>query len=91
VLTGVPLLIFFAFRTGLHKYHVVLHPPIFLKANSRIDREKNIKLSAGKYAHILEAAVFQYPVEWYHFEPFLGPVVKPKLKEHNGRLKKDSH
>jgi lauroyl/myristoyl acyltransferase len=81
VLTGVPLMIFFAFRTGLHKYHVVLHPPIILKANSRIDRKKNIKLSAGIYARILEAAVFQYPTEWYHFEPFLGSAIKGRGKK----------
>jgi lauroyl/myristoyl acyltransferase len=77
-LTGVPLLVFFAFRTGLHKYHVVLHPPIFLKAASRIDRENIISKSAEEYARILEAAVFRYPIEWYHFEPFLGPSFKSK-------------
>lgn len=82
VLTGVPLFVFFAFRTGLHKYHVVLKPPILLKANSRRDRKKTINMSAQKYARILEAAVFKYPVEWYHFEPFLGPVIRPKSKEY---------
>jgi len=74
-LTGVPLLVFFSFRIKLHKYHVVLNPPIFLKADSRRDRKKIIHMSAGKYARMLEAAVFRYPVEWYHFEPFLGPAI----------------
>jgi lauroyl/myristoyl acyltransferase len=75
MLTGAPLLVFFSFRIGLHKYHVVLNPPIFLKADSRRDRKKIIHMSAGKYARMLEAAVFRYPVEWYHFEPFLGPAI----------------
>ena len=76
VRTGVPLLVFFSFRTGLHKYHVVLNPPIFLKANSRNEHQKTIHMSAAKYARMLEAAALKYPVEWYHFEPFLGPAIR---------------
>jgi len=84
VLTGVPLFVFFSFRIALHKYHVVLNPPILLKANSRIEREKMIRISAEKYTQILEATVFKYPIEWYHFEPFLGPAIHSKSKGYGG-------
>jgi len=83
--TGVPLLIFFSFRTGLHKYHVVLNPPIFLKADSRNERQKTIQRSAATYARMLEAAAFQYPVEWYHFESFLGPAIHSATTENGNR------
>ena len=76
LLTGVPLLVFFSFRTGLHNYHVILNPPIYLKADSRIDRKKIINMSARKYGSMLEAAVFRHPFDWYHFEPFLGPDIR---------------
>lgn len=73
LLTGVPLFVFFSFRTGLYKYDVVLNPPIYLKATSRGDRGKMIAMSAEKYTSMLEAAAFRHPADWYHFEPFLGP------------------
>lgn len=76
MLTGVPLFVFFSFRTGRRKYHVVLNPPFFLKPDSRNDRKKSIRRSAEKYARMLEAAVSRYPAQWYHFEPFLGPMIR---------------
>jgi lauroyl/myristoyl acyltransferase len=76
MLTGAPLLVFFSFRTGLHKYHVVLNPPIYLnKTCSRHDRKQIIDFSAGEYARMMETAVSRYPLEWYHFERFLGPAI----------------
>jgi lauroyl/myristoyl acyltransferase len=80
MLTGVPLLVFFSFRTGRNKYHVMLNPPIFLKPNSRGDRKKIIHQSAEKYTRMLEAAVSRYPAEWFHFEPFLGTPVRPDAR-----------
>jgi len=76
LLSGAPLLIFFAFRTGDRKYHFTLSEPIYVQAPARADRTAAIRRSAQKYADILEETVRRNPLQWYHFRPFLGPKSK---------------
>jgi predicted LPLAT superfamily acyltransferase len=71
LLSGAPLFIFFAFRTGKKQYHFTVSEPIYIKAPSRELRDEAIRQSAQKYADLLEQAIRQHPFEWYHFEPFL--------------------
>ncbi len=73
LLSGVPIYIFFAFRTGRGKYHMSLSGPIRVAAASRADRPRAIRDSAQRYADILAAKAREYPRQWYHFEEFLGP------------------
>ncbi|MFP4039031.1 MAG: lauroyl acyltransferase [Desulfosudaceae bacterium] len=70
--TGVPIYVFFAFRTGPRNYHFTIHPPIFLRRGSRQSRRQQTRSAVRQYARLLEQAVRQYPFQWYHFEPFLG-------------------
>jgi predicted LPLAT superfamily acyltransferase len=82
LLSGAPLFIFFAFRTGKNKYRFTLSEPIYLTAASREKRAAAIERSAQKYADILEAALRNHPLQWYHFRPLMKPGT-PKQAEDN--------
>lgn len=71
LLSGTPLIVFFAFRTGSRRYRFTAAPPIFVEAPTRKDRPEAIRAAAQAYADHLDAALGQYPLQWYHFEPFL--------------------
>ena len=72
LLSGTPLYLFFAFRTGKQKYHFQILPPQYVHAKDRNGRQEAIRRAAQLYADRLEEMVRQYPFEWYHFEPFIG-------------------
>ncbi len=71
LLSGSPLLIFFAHRTGPQTYHFKIMPPEYVRARGRKDRQEAIRKAAQAYAEHLEDAVRRHPFEWYHFEPFI--------------------
>ena len=73
LLSGVPIFIFFSFRTGRRNYHFKINEPRYVRASSRSQRGEATSRSAQEYAGLLESALYQSPLEWYHFEPFLGP------------------
>jgi predicted LPLAT superfamily acyltransferase len=73
LLSGAPLFIFFAFRIAKNKYHFTMSQPVYLAAASRSERAGAIRRSAQQYADILEAILRSYPLQWYHFRPFLKP------------------
>ncbi len=72
LLSGAPLFIFFSFRRGTKNYHFRISEPIYVKAASRADRQEAIERSAQKYADNIQQNLRTYPLQWYHFEPFLG-------------------
>lgn len=72
LLSGAPLIVFFAFRTGGRRYRFTAAPPIFVDAPTRKLRPEAIRAAAQAYADRLEEALRQHPFQWYHFEPFLG-------------------
>jgi predicted LPLAT superfamily acyltransferase len=76
LLSGAPIFIFFAFRTGKKQYHFSLSEPIHLHASSRGERTKIIRQSAQRYADILEETLHRVPLQWYHFESFLRSKLK---------------
>jgi len=80
LLSGTPLYLFFAFRTGKQKYHFQILPPQYVHAKDRNDRQEAIRKAAQLYADRLEEMVRQYPFEWYHFEPFIGRMLDKDLK-----------
>jgi len=70
LLSGAPLLVFFAFRTGKRRYHFTMSEPIYIEAPSRHERKAAIQRAAQRYADILEETLRRQPLQWYHFEPF---------------------
>ncbi|MDM8537409.1 lysophospholipid acyltransferase family protein [Desulfobacterales bacterium HSG17] len=72
LLSGVPLFVFFAFRTGDKQYHFTITKPAFIKCSSRKNRKAEIKNSAQNYANLLEKALKQHPFQWYHFSRFMN-------------------
>jgi len=76
LLSGAPVFIFFSFRTGDRQYRFSITDPIYVKAASRSERKNAIRGSARKYAETLEQMLRLHPLEWYHFQPFLGRKLK---------------
>jgi len=71
LLSGAPIFIFFAFRTGKRQYHFTMSEPIYIRVSSRRERTAAIQHAAQRYADILEETLRRHPLQWYHFEPFL--------------------
>ena len=78
MLSGAPIYIFFAFRTGKQTYLFQTLPPEYVQAKDRKDRKEAIGKAAQIYADCLEEMVRRHPFEWYHFEPFLGRKLDEK-------------
>jgi len=76
LVSGAPLFAFFTFRTGTNSYHFTLSDPIVVPATSRQNRASAIAQAAQHYADLLEAALREHPLEWYHFDRFLGLAQK---------------
>ena len=72
LLSGTPLYIFFAYRTGRETYHFQVQPPEYVRAKDRSERQNVIAQAAQVYADRLEEMARRHPFEWFHFEPFLG-------------------
>jgi predicted LPLAT superfamily acyltransferase len=72
LLSGVPLFIFFSFRTGRKRYHFTVSEPILMGSPTRDQRKEAVRQAAQRYADLLQEAVYRNPFEWFHFEPFLG-------------------
>jgi predicted LPLAT superfamily acyltransferase len=75
LLSGAPLFIFFAFRTGSRAYTIFISGPFYVSAASRTDRARAVRDSAQRYADILADKAKQYPLQWYHFEELLGEKI----------------
>lgn len=71
LVSGAPLFVFFAFRTGPNSYHFSTSDPIELRAQNREDRPAAIKQAAQHYADLLAENLRQHPFAWYHFDRFL--------------------
>ncbi len=72
LVSGAPLIVFFAFRTETSTYAFSALPPIKVVAPSRDQRREAIQAAAQQYLGHMEAALRRHPFEWYHFSPFLG-------------------
>jgi len=72
LLSGAPLFIFFSFRSSKNSYHFTISEPIYVKAASRAGRKEAIEKSAQAYADRIQQNLREHPLEWYHFEAFLG-------------------
>jgi len=71
LVSGAPLFAFFTFRTGTNSYHFILSDPIVIRSISRRDRNQAIARAAQQYVDLLEEALHEHPLEWYHFDRFI--------------------
>ncbi|MCL2458746.1 MAG: lysophospholipid acyltransferase family protein [Desulfobulbus sp.] len=76
LMSGAPIIVFFAFRTGPNRYRLTFSEPIWIKNSDREERQRMIAEAAQRYADLLEAALRAHPCEWYHFDRFLYEPVK---------------
>jgi len=72
LLSGSPIFVFFAHKTGSNKYHFTLSKPFYVEAVSREERKNAVHESVQRYAGLLEQNIRTHPFEWYHFKPFIG-------------------
>jgi predicted LPLAT superfamily acyltransferase len=75
LVTGAPIIVFFAFRTAEGHYTIRAHEPIRVHAASRPERPAAIRQAAQTYVNHMQEALRRHPFEWFHFERFLGPRV----------------
>lgn len=75
--SGAPLYVFFASTRGQGRHHFSVTGPISVAAKSRAERQEAVLRAAQRYADLLEEQVRRNPLDWHHFEPFLGPAVAP--------------
>lgn len=67
-----PIFVFFAFRTGVGRYHFTLSPPLHLPSNpQRKERNEILQQAAQQYAGLLEQTLRQDPFAWFHFRRFV--------------------
>jgi len=78
LVSGAPIFVFFAFRTGRNRYKLAFSEPIWVQSRGRGERQRVIAEAAQQYADLLENALRAHPCEWYHFDRFLHePVREP--------------
>ena len=71
LVSGAPLIVFFAFRTETGTYEFSAMPPIQVAAPTRAQRREAITTAAQRYLDHMEAALRRHPFEWYHFSSFI--------------------
>jgi predicted LPLAT superfamily acyltransferase len=72
LVSGAPLIVFFAFRTESGTYRFSALPAIHVTAPTREKRREAIQSAAQLYLRHMEEALRRHPFEWYHFDRFLG-------------------
>ncbi len=75
MVTGAPIIVFFAFRTEEGHYHIQALEPFHVQAETRPERPAAIRRAAQTYADHIHDALGKHPYEWFHFDEFLGPKV----------------
>ncbi len=71
LVAGVPIYVFFAFRTGNNRYRLYFSEPIRVETAGKAERQAAITAAAQRYADLLDFALRAHPLEWYHFSRFL--------------------
>ncbi len=71
LVSGAPLFVLFACRSGKGRYAFSVTPPIYVRAADRTEKEAAIRASGQMYAALLEEKLREHPFQWYHFRPFL--------------------
>jgi KDO2-lipid IV(A) lauroyltransferase len=79
LVTGAPLLIVFACRTGRRRYRFECLPPIHIKAPSRAQRDTVLREAGMVYLEELRRMARAHPEQWHTFGPFLVERTTPPL------------
>lgn len=74
MVSGAPIFVFFAFRTGVNTYRFILSEAISISPANKTERKKRVAEAAQRYADLLEEALRSHPFEWYHFDRFIHPL-----------------
>lgn len=72
LVSGAPLIVFFAFRSRDGKYDFFAFPAIHVRAESRRERSDAISRAAQYYLDHMSEMLNRHPFEWYHFDDFIG-------------------
>ncbi len=75
LVSGAPLLVFFALRDPGGGYQCRLSEPIYVQAASRDERRQALAAAAQRYADLLAETLRAHPLEWYHFDRFIHEVL----------------
>ena len=67
-LAEAPLFAFFAFRVGPGRYHFTMSA---VPMSAEISRNAALQQAAQTYAGLLEKALRDHPLDWFHFERFV--------------------
>jgi predicted LPLAT superfamily acyltransferase len=81
LVTGAPIIVFFAFRTDEGRYYIRAHEPIHVHAAFRRERPAAIQQAAQTYVNHMQDALRQHPYQWFHFDQFLGPNVSSTIPQ----------
>jgi predicted LPLAT superfamily acyltransferase len=71
LVSGAPLIVFFAFRTQSGQYRFSALPPIHVNTPTRKDRAIAIRTAAQLYMRHLQTFLRNHPFEWFHFDAFI--------------------
>jgi predicted LPLAT superfamily acyltransferase len=71
LVSGAPLIPFFAFRGKNRQYEVAAMAPIYVTAVTRYKRSEAIQSAAQCYLDHMASVLRRHPFEWYHFDDFL--------------------
>ena len=71
LVSGAPLIVFFAFRKTDGQYQFSALPPIPVTAQKRQDRPAALRSAAQQYLRYMETALRAYPFQWFHFKRFI--------------------
>ncbi|MBT3191324.1 MAG: lysophospholipid acyltransferase family protein [Verrucomicrobia bacterium] len=69
-MTGAPVIQTFAMREGVDRYRFFCHAAGHVPQASRAERKQVLAECAAEFAGRLEAALKEYPFQWYNFYPF---------------------
>lgn len=81
-ISGAPLLMSFAMRTGPRRYKFLVDPPRRLRFERGKKREDQLREWMTSYVQRLEALLREYPYQWFNFFDFWA--AEPKLPEGGG-------
>jgi len=86
LLSGLPLYVFFSSIRGRGQHHYSISNPLTIVVKDRAQRRSAVLQAAQAYADLLEEQVRRNPLEWFHFEPFLGPEADRPCRPVGGSL-----
>jgi predicted LPLAT superfamily acyltransferase len=70
LLTGAPIIPFFAIKKGWRSYEFSASDPLSVACGNRTERKEVLRECLDRYVRVLEQKVRSYPEQWYNFYDF---------------------